>query len=92
MNTPSWSLTVGRIRPISINRLANRWLVSGRTRSLNQVSRADRAAAASSGPTRMRARLTPLALSAVISLSWESRPKVMRAATSTAQGAERATI
>ena len=40
----------------------------------------------------MLPRFTPLALSAMISLSCDRRPKVMSTAISTAHGAERATM
>ena len=83
---------MGRMRPMSISRFANEWLASGSTWLLKSVSPPASRAEAASGPSSTLARLTPLARIAVISLSWESRPKVMSTATSTAQGTERATM
>jgi len=92
MKTPSCSLTVGRMRPMSRRRLRKEWLVSGRTWLLKSVKPAASTTAAASGPTSTEIRLTPLALSAVISLSCESRPKVIRTATSTEHGTDNATM
>ena len=80
----SWS--VGLFRLTSISSVLRRWLVSGSSWSLNQsITPARPIAAIMSGIDR-RARFTPLALSAVISLSAASALKAKSTATSTAMG------
>ena len=77
---------------MSMRRLANAWLDSGRTWLLKSTSPTARVAAQASGQISTEPRFTPPARNAVISLSWDSLPKVMSTATSTAQGADRATM